>query len=343
MSKGLENLVNISAPTSDYPYGNIKDNVGSGGGTPLDQISHADYHQTFRKLLSLAGITPNNLPDNVTNGYQYIQALSQYKNFTGVIKEDFSVHTSLILTKANINKLLSVNNLSGSVKTIFLPRVDLLNDGDSFCFFNTNTSGSDFLIQVDSVVETYIVNEKNIDVTSFSLAGNSSFVQVVLDKSVNKWYFSSYKLTPIIPNSIIVKFATGGSATSIGDCSAVGGKDLVFPTSVRDLDGVYNTSNGKFTFKKNGLYRISLTISVQVTSPPSNGIYIEVHKNHVANSVGDSLIMDNHYFDGNLKSYNVSKLIEVTNISDFYTIIVSTAYTNAVNVYAEASVTYITQ
>lgn len=70
MSVGLENLTNVSGVTADYPWKNIKDNTGIGNGTPLNQISHADYHQTFRKFLAMAGINPNGNPDNVTNGYQ---------------------------------------------------------------------------------------------------------------------------------------------------------------------------------------------------------------------------------------------------------------------------------
>ncbi len=75
MAIGLENFPNISAPDSNYPNGNIKDNPGDNSGTPLNKFVHADYHQFFRKLLSLASITPNGLVENVTNGYQYITAL----------------------------------------------------------------------------------------------------------------------------------------------------------------------------------------------------------------------------------------------------------------------------
>ena len=83
MSKGLENFLPFITPANvDYPYGDIKDDTGAGDGTAVNRANHADYHQTFRKLLALSDIIPNNLPDNVDNGFQYIEALDKlYKRF----------------------------------------------------------------------------------------------------------------------------------------------------------------------------------------------------------------------------------------------------------------------
>ena len=75
MSTGLGNYPNIEAPDSDYPDGNIKDKDISLPGTPVNKLVYADIHQTFAKWLRLADITPNGLPDNEYNGFQYIEAM----------------------------------------------------------------------------------------------------------------------------------------------------------------------------------------------------------------------------------------------------------------------------
>ena len=70
---------NTDAPTSDYPNGNIRDDDGTGNGTPVNTLVYADMHQFFGRLLSDAEIlnpffSVNNIPDNDTNGWQISQA-----------------------------------------------------------------------------------------------------------------------------------------------------------------------------------------------------------------------------------------------------------------------------
>lgn len=60
---------------SNYPNGRVKDNSGIGDGTYVNERTKGDLHQMIERLMILAGITPNNLPDNVTNGYQIIDSL----------------------------------------------------------------------------------------------------------------------------------------------------------------------------------------------------------------------------------------------------------------------------
>jgi hypothetical protein len=59
----------------NFPDGRIKDNDGSGNGTGVNERTNGDLHQTIARLMRLYGITPNDLPDNVQNGYQIIDAL----------------------------------------------------------------------------------------------------------------------------------------------------------------------------------------------------------------------------------------------------------------------------
>ena len=61
---------------SNYPDGRIKNNTGTGNGTPVNEKVYGDLHQTIAKLLRLYGITPNNLPDNENNGFQIVDAIA---------------------------------------------------------------------------------------------------------------------------------------------------------------------------------------------------------------------------------------------------------------------------
>lgn len=59
-----------------YPSARIRDNNGSGNGTAVNEATKGDFHQMLEKLMRLYGIAPNELPDNETNGFQLIDALS---------------------------------------------------------------------------------------------------------------------------------------------------------------------------------------------------------------------------------------------------------------------------
>lgn len=66
---------NTEAPTADYPFGNIKDKVGSNPGTPVNKLVYADMHQFFEKLMSEAGVISNGLPESDYAGFQLMTAL----------------------------------------------------------------------------------------------------------------------------------------------------------------------------------------------------------------------------------------------------------------------------
>lgn len=73
----LKNNPNVdNSDPGNYPDGRVKDNTGSGNGTPVNRSVYGDLHSNISKLMRLYGIIPNELPDNETNGFQLIQALS---------------------------------------------------------------------------------------------------------------------------------------------------------------------------------------------------------------------------------------------------------------------------
>jgi hypothetical protein len=84
------NLANIIID-ANYPYGRIKDNTGVGDGTPVNEFVYGDIHQFFAKLITLAGIAPNDLPDNEINEYQTIQALKEFASKNNYIQNLSSV------------------------------------------------------------------------------------------------------------------------------------------------------------------------------------------------------------------------------------------------------------
>ncbi len=71
----LENKTNVQAPDTDYPFGRVRDKTSTIPGTPVDEEQFGDMHQFFEKLISISGITPNDLPENDYSGFQSIEAL----------------------------------------------------------------------------------------------------------------------------------------------------------------------------------------------------------------------------------------------------------------------------
>ena len=69
----LTAATNIDPASGDYPNGRVRD-LNGGAGTLGNEALLGDIIQFFQKLVIDAGITENNLPDNVTNGYQLLEA-----------------------------------------------------------------------------------------------------------------------------------------------------------------------------------------------------------------------------------------------------------------------------
>ena len=75
MARNLTDGSNINPATPDYPNGRTRDKAGAVAGTTINEVLTGDTAQFFQKLLIDASITPNGNPDNVSNGYQLIDAL----------------------------------------------------------------------------------------------------------------------------------------------------------------------------------------------------------------------------------------------------------------------------
>ena len=103
----MDNYIPIS---SVYPNGDIKDDDGTGMvGTSLNRTNLADIFQFFQRLCQNNGITENNLPDNATNTFQFMQA------FNNAI---VGVMSSLAANYQNANNIYDAIVLNGCVITI---------------------------------------------------------------------------------------------------------------------------------------------------------------------------------------------------------------------------------
>lgn len=107
MARNKKDQANIDQSNlADYPDGRIKNNTGGGDGTPVNEITKGDIHEFFDKLMRLYGISHNGLPDNVTNGYQLVDAVKALAS-----KNDFvlslSTAADVLTVPVKLGKLLN--------------------------------------------------------------------------------------------------------------------------------------------------------------------------------------------------------------------------------------------
>ena len=74
MAREITDFGQYTAPSGTYPYGQIKDETGTNDGTPVSVLTNGDIQQFFQRLLQTSGITINNLPDNLDNGFQLFES-----------------------------------------------------------------------------------------------------------------------------------------------------------------------------------------------------------------------------------------------------------------------------
>lgn len=87
-TSGLDGTV--SGVSAAYPWGDLKN---APSGTRINRKMMADIWQLMQLLMNAAGITPNNLPDNKTNGYQLMAALTGSMNahVEGILKQKMGI------------------------------------------------------------------------------------------------------------------------------------------------------------------------------------------------------------------------------------------------------------
>ncbi len=71
-------LPNSGPDTTDYPFGSIIDEDNATEGTPVVEATYSDFIQSLWRFFTLTGMTPSGNKENVTNGFQLLEAMERY-------------------------------------------------------------------------------------------------------------------------------------------------------------------------------------------------------------------------------------------------------------------------
>jgi hypothetical protein len=191
MAININDKPNVTPPGGDFEFAKIKDETtpGANDGVPLNDIVYGDFHQFFAKIVEQSGIAYNGLQENLTNGYQYLEALkklfvqtdpgNQLK--TKVIEiGDWDMDAT-----PNINVAHGV--VAANIRTVF---VMISNDEAPLFYFDlskANSSGVvDGFFQIDVNTGTDIFLERrtggSFDSTSFNATPfNRGWITIVYE------------------------------------------------------------------------------------------------------------------------------------------------------------------
>lgn len=152
MARIIPNLPNATTPDSDYPYGRIKDNDGTGNGVAVNEFTNGDFHQFFARLMDQAGISANGLPDNDYTGFQLVEALAQYIRDTAaadsavITNDGAKLRTKVVeIGDWNMNSTSGVNIAHGlpDVTKIRSVSVIIRSDGSTIVYDFLSSPGVD--------------------------------------------------------------------------------------------------------------------------------------------------------------------------------------------------------
>lgn len=131
MARDKKNQQNIdNSNPADYPNARIRNNDGSGNGTPVDESVYGDIHEFHAKIMREAKVDYNNLPDNNTNGYQLYDALMSLGGKNDMIKEITKLTNDTLLIPIKLSALkidesiIFYANFDSSTQMIFIKGVD---------------------------------------------------------------------------------------------------------------------------------------------------------------------------------------------------------------------------
>ena len=210
-NKNILNTVDKSN-VGDYPNGRIQDER-----TPVDEFLYGDFHEMKDQLMRRYSIVHNNLPDNTTNGYQFIEALKALPS-----KNDFLLPISLSSGRLNIS--LKLNSLE--VNEMFFAR-----SSDSFSNSNVSTirgsldNTSRNVVVIGDVVQGdtvfVIVNSNNItilkNITSDnldSLAIDLGFLKAATNNQTIAGSSTNVAVTPASFRSAFLNYVLGTNSGS---------------------------------------------------------------------------------------------------------------------------------
>lgn len=168
MARGIQNYPNIKAPDVDYPNGDIRDKTPVLPGTPVDKTVYSDMHQFFAKLLRLAQINANGLPENEYSGFQYIEALKIVSNpflyLTGTMSQTGTNPPVISETRNEIGPYLPTRNAVGEyfLSPLGTLPIDTNVLGSAFCVGGSSGPGfATFTVEIQGSDRVIVIRTFN--------------------------------------------------------------------------------------------------------------------------------------------------------------------------------------
>ena len=153
---------------SNYPNKRIRDNSGAGDGTPVDETVYGDIHEHFAKIMRESKTSYNNLPDNVSNGYQLFDAMYSLPTKNDLVKNLEKINANTIKIPFKISALkedesFDVRALNDSLDTY---NVIIGSDGQNKAFvLSGKFKAGDFVKLVNTSTAIYgygLYNSANV-------------------------------------------------------------------------------------------------------------------------------------------------------------------------------------
>lgn len=209
-------LTNIdNSDLVNYPNGRVKNNDGSGNGTPVNEAVKGDIHEFFDKAMRLYGITHNGLPDNETNGYQALQAIIALAS-----KNDFIL--DLTSVSGVLNVPLKLGKLLNNESFIFKANIDkttetqikgTLDNVTKTVSFIGNFKNGEYVRAINtasSVVLVRLADATNID----TIVGENNYLKKASQAQEDAGVIDTFATTPLV-NKVAFGKRVNGTTESV--------------------------------------------------------------------------------------------------------------------------------
>lgn len=209
-------LTNIdNSDLTNYPNGRIKNNDGSGNGTPVNEAVKGDIHEFFDKAMRLYGITHNGLPDNETNGYQSLQAIIALASKNDFVLDLTSV-SGVLNVPLKLGKLLNNEsfifkaNINKTTETQIKGTLDNVTKTVSFIGDFKNGEYVRAINTASSVVLVRLADATNID----TIVGENNYLKKASQAQEDAGVIDTVATTPLV-NKVTFGKRVNGSTESV--------------------------------------------------------------------------------------------------------------------------------